>query len=159
MKNRYVLWAAAVAVAMSFPVVAQASVTEAKSGAIAERLSAHNRAVGTPDGAGTTGAATSRRRPARLMTVARASNEARRSARNIYLDPTFTFDDYGAGSCRRIGRSRVSCYTWVSEDIYDEYGYYLDTILCDWMTTSYFTRWGTFGRSSSSADCVLLSEV
>jgi hypothetical protein len=159
MKSKSMFWVAAIAVALSFPAAAQASFTESRSGAIADRLSVHDRSASKSGETGTDGATTSRRRPPRLMTVTRARNEARRSALDIYLDPTFTFDAYGTGTCRRINRSRVTCYTWVSEDIYDDYGYYFDTMLCDWMTTSYYTRWRSFGRSTSSPECVWLSEV
>jgi hypothetical protein len=104
------------------------------------------------------GAAVARWRP-RLMTIYRASSEARSSARRIYLSPQFTFDDYGVGRCYRMNRSKVRCYTWVSEDYFDEYGSYDDTLLCDWWTTSRYTSSGRLVVSTQQTDCVWLSEV
>jgi hypothetical protein len=109
-------------------------------------------------GASTIGATTSRRRSP-LMTNARARAEAMSSARQIYLSPEFAFDAYGVGDCFRMGRSQVRCYTWVSEDFYDSFGYYEDTMLCDWWTTSRYNWTGRLLVTMQQTDCVWLSEV
>jgi len=164
MKQLVLLILSAAVAAILLPASAGASTTPtstaaaAKSAALAKAL--------TPGGAGSAagavtsvGAYSSRWKRPRQMSYFTAQSQARRSARLIYLDPEFTFDDYGAGRCLRNSLTMMRCYTWVSEDVYDDYGYYLDTILCDWMTVSWYQRTGRLQVRTTSTECVLLSEV
>ncbi|MBK8293717.1 MAG: hypothetical protein IPK93_02680 [Solirubrobacterales bacterium] len=89
----------------------------------------------------------------------RARSNAFTVAEYVYTDPDMTWDDYGVRTCRRSSRSKVSCYSYVSEDLYDDYGYYLDTVLCDWFTASAYLRSGRMKVWTYSRECVLLSEV
>jgi len=93
------------------------------------------------------------------MPVYKARSNARDSAFQVYRDPKFNFDRYGVEKCRRLSRSSVTCYTWVSEDVYDDLGYFLDTILCDWLTTSTYTWRGSMKVRPEQIECVLLSEI
>ncbi|MDQ5895640.1 MAG: hypothetical protein QG596_1901 [Actinomycetota bacterium] len=105
------------------------------------------------------GASTSRRQRPKYMPMYKAKNNARYAAYQIYLDPEFNFDRYGTGKCHRLSRSSVYCYTWASEDVYDDLGYYFDTILCDWFTTSSYGGLGRMRIRIEQPECVLLSEV
>lgn len=105
------------------------------------------------------GASTSRRKRPKFMPMYKAKNNARYAAYQIYLDPDFSFDRYGTGKCHRLSRSSVYCYTWASEDVYDDLGYYFDTILCDWFTTSSYGGLGRMRIRIEQPECVLLSEV
>lgn len=127
------------------------SQTSALAGALADSRSARP--------ATDASAHSSRRRPPKLMSFSTASNQARRSALDVYLSPEFNFDDYGTGKCYRLSRSRVSCYTWVSEDYFDEYGYYSDTMICDWFTESFWTWNRRLSVKSRQIECVWSSEV
>ena len=93
------------------------------------------------------------------MPMYKAKNNARYTAYQIYLDPEFNFDRYGTGSCRRLNRSTVYCYTWASEDYYDDLGYYVDTMLCDWFTTSTYNRRGRMKIKIEQPECVWASEI
>lgn len=106
-----------------------------------------------------TGAHASRRNRPRFMPMFKAKNNARYAAYQVYLDPEFNFDQYGTGKCRRLNRSKVYCYTWASEDFYDDFGYYLDTLLCDWFTTSTYNARGKMKIKIEQPECVWLSEV
>ena len=105
------------------------------------------------------GATTSGRKRLKYMPMYKAKNNARYAAYQIYLDPEFSFDSYGTGKCRRQSRSVVYCYTWASEDVYDDMGYYLDTILCDWFTTSSYKWNGRMKIRIEQPECVFLSEI
>jgi hypothetical protein len=131
--------------------------TAAESAKIGQALEAHS-AGGASSSAGTHSSRWARKRP-RLMTFATAKAQAWRSARLVYIDPQFTFDDYGARGCYRNSRSMARCYTFVSEDLYDEYGYFADTIICDWFTVSWWTWAGRLRVKTTSPECVLLSEL
>lgn len=106
-----------------------------------------------------TGATASRRKRPKFMPMYKAKNNARYAAYQIYLDPEFNFDQYGVGKCRRSNRSVVYCYTWASEDYYDELGYYIDTMLCDWFTTSSYNGRGKMKMKIEQPDCVWISEI
>ncbi len=88
-----------------------------------------------------------------------AQSNAMDMAEYLYSDPDSTWTDYGIGRCSRYSRSRVSCYSYVVEDYYDDYGLYADTMLCDWYTTSYYPRYGRAKVVTSYPDCVWMSEI
>lgn len=106
------------------------------------------------------GATVSRRKRKRVrrMTTGKARSNARRVARYVYLDPDLGLTEYGVRNCQRISRPRVDCYTYVAGPVYDD-GYYLDTILCDWITASAYLRSGRMKLWTYDRDCVPLSEV
>lgn len=148
-----------VAVACSISIAGPANATPVdhlKTG-LGEQLSTHDQAKGA-----SVSAHLSRWRPRpKRMSVHFAYEQAMLSAEYAFSNPELALDDYGVGRCSRRNRSKVACYTWVSRDEYDDYGYYVDTILCDWFTTSYFDRGGK-GRArvfEGQPECVLLSEV
>ncbi|MCB0864059.1 MAG: hypothetical protein KDB66_12770 [Solirubrobacterales bacterium] len=105
------------------------------------------------------GASASRRRLSRYMPKYKAKNNARYTAYQVYLDPRFNFDHYGVGNCHRASRSMVYCYTWASEDYYDDMGYYDDTMLCDWLTVSSYNWRGRMKIKLEQTECVWLSET
>lgn len=105
------------------------------------------------------GATASRSKRPKFMPMYKARNNARYAAYQIYLDPEFSFDQYGVGKCRRSSRSVVYCYTWASEEYYDDLGYYLDTMLCDWFTTSSYNGRGKMRMKLEQPECVWVSEI
>ena len=104
-------------------------------------------------------ASASRARLPRYMPMYKARNNARYAAYQIYISPDFDFDAYGVGKCRRSNRSRVYCYTWASKDYYDDLGYFIDTMLCDWFTTSSYSWRGRMKIKIDQPDCVWISEI
>ena len=164
MKNRIILSVLSVAVAgLSFTASGSASALPGPASAASaadQRLDGAIPAAAGPARASATGAnASGRRKRPRLMPLWRAQNNALDMAEYLYLDPEATWSDYGIGKCTRFSRSRVSCYSYVEEDFFDEYGLYVDTMLCDWFTTSYYPRFGRAKVVTSYPECVWLSEV
>lgn len=104
-------------------------------------------------------ASASRRKRPRFMPMYKARNNARYAAYQVYLDPEFDFDDYGVGKCRRLNRSAAYCYTWAAGDYYDDLGYFVDTMICDWFTTSRYDRSGRMKVKIEQPDCVWASEI
>ncbi len=96
------------------------------------------------------------KRKAPTMPVWRARNNTRQIAEAIYFDPSFSWTDYGVGRCQRANRVTVDCYAWVSEEIYSD-GYYFDTMVCDWITRSWFQRSGRMQVRNLAIECFWLS--
>ncbi|MGK2956519.1 MAG: hypothetical protein ACSLFI_12735 [Solirubrobacterales bacterium] len=92
------------------------------------------------------------------MTTYKARSNALDVTEYIYLDSEFNWTDYGVRTCIRVSRPRVDCYSYVLEDLFDEYGYY-DTILCNWFTASAWLRSGGMKVWTHDTECVYLSEV
>ncbi|MGA7398073.1 MAG: hypothetical protein WBW62_11560 [Solirubrobacterales bacterium] len=166
MNKRILLWAAAAVgglLAIAIIPAGASATTNPDSAAktVQKRLSTGIASI-TPAVADAGGATVSRKRgrkPVRKMTKVRAKNNATQLARYIFDDPEMYWTDYGVGACKRYSRPRVDCYSYVAEDVYDEYGYYLDTILCDWFTASAYLRSGKMKVWTYARECVLLSDV
>ena len=164
LKNRIILSVLSVAVAgLSFTASGSASALPGPASAASaadQRLDGATPAAAGPARASATGAnASGRRKRPRLMPLWRAQNNALDMAEYLYLDPEATWSDYGIGKCTRFSRSRVSCYSYVEEDFFDEYGLYVDTMLCDWFTTSSYNGRGKMNMKIEQPDCVWISEI
>lgn len=161
MKKRILAWAftalAVTVASVSIAGTATASEADVANQKLEQRLPAALSATRAAAPA-VSGATVSRRRIRKMPTYVARYNSSE-VARYVYEDPEFSWTEYGVRSCRRISRQRVDCYTFVAEDVYDDYGYYLDTILCDWFTASAYLRNGRLKLWSYSQECVLLSEV
>jgi hypothetical protein len=152
---RSILFAAALLASFGLWSVGSSSAAQPveSTAAIESALDARDFGVREPDAT-----SSSRKRP-KFMPMYKARNNAKYAAYQIYLDPEFNFDRYGTGSCRRLNRSTVYCYTWASEDYYDDFGYYVDTMLCDWFTTSSYNRRGRMKIKIEQPECVWVSEI
>lgn len=142
--------------AVGTPVAGAGEPLTAAERSFTERI-AEGAAVASSEENGT--ATISRRRLPRKMTNFVAKSKALEIAEYVYNDPEINWTGYGARSCKRQSRSRVDCYSYVYEEVYDDYGYYLDTILCDWYTASAYLRSGRLKVWTYARDCVLLSEI
>ena len=106
--------------------------------------------------------ATHRKKRKRKMPISLALSTTRYFVKQLYLETLdeVSWDDYGAGDCRRMSRPSVRCLYYLADDIYDEYDYsYLDTMICGGYTYTYFNWQNKPKFKSPESQCFLESEL
>jgi hypothetical protein len=105
--------------------------------------------------------ATHRKKRKRKMPIKLALSTTKYFVKQLYLESLdeVSWDSYGAGNCRRMSRPNVRCVYYLTDDVYDDYDTYLDTILCGGFTYTYFNWRNKPKFKAAKSQCFLESEI
>jgi hypothetical protein len=95
------------------------------------------------------------------MPIKLALSTTKYFVKQLYLESLdeVSWDSYGAGNCRRMSRPNVRCVYYLTDDVYDDYDTYLDTILCGGFTYTYFNWRNKPKFKAAKSQCFLESEI